>query len=257
MKDHHGFRAGKVSAIIAAMPVPLLEICVETPAGMAAAIAGGAQRIELCSALALGGLTPSAGLMAWAGRQGVAVRAMIRPRAGNFAFDANETATMRDDIARARDAGLEGVVIGASTASGDLDLVTLEMLVRAASGMGATLHRVVDLLPSPRAAVARAMTLGIDTILSSGGALKAADGAEELAAMVALAGDALTIMPGSGVRAENAAALVAATGARAIHASCARMEPSGDPRAVAMGFAPTQHAVTDGEAVARLRAALG
>lgn len=231
----------------------LLEICVETPEGLAEAVAGGADRIELCSALALGGLTPSAGLMALAGRQGVPVRAMIRPRAGDFAFDAAEMAIMRDDIARARDAGLEGVVIGATDGHGNLDL---ESLVHAASGMAVTLHRVVDLMPSPRLAVTQAMALGIDTILSSGGAGKAVDGIAELTAMAHLAGDTMTIMPGSGVRAENAAALVAQTGVRAVHASCARMVESDDSHSVAMGFALPFQAVTDRDSVAALRAAL-
>lgn len=231
----------------------LLEICVETPEGLAAAIAGGADRIELCSALALGGLTPSAGLMALAGRMDVPVRAMIRPRAGNFTFAPAEMAVMRDDIARARDAGLEGVVIGATDGHGHLDL---DALVHAASGMAITLHRVVDLMPSPRLAVAPAIALGIDTILSSGGAGKAVDGADELAAMARLAGDMLTIMPGSGVRADNAAALVAQTGVRAVHASCARMVKAGDSRCVAMGFAAPLQAITDPACVAALRRAL-
>lgn len=234
----------------------LLEVCVDTAAGMAAAIAGGAQRIELCSALGEGGLTPSAGLMALAGAQKVPVRAMIRPRSGDFTYDAAEIAVMGEDIRQARDAGLAGVVIGAIGADGDLDQGVLETLVRMAEGMGVTLHRAVDLLPSPRGAVAVARSFGIDTILTSGGAIRAVDGLDEIAAMVDLAGRDLTIMPGSGIRAGNVAAVIAATRVRAVHASCSRLGPQEDQRSVEMGFAPRQQACTDYEAVMRLRAVL-
>jgi copper homeostasis protein len=162
------------------LPAILLEVCVDTAEGLEAAIAGGADRIELCSSLGEGGLTPSAGLMALAGRQGVPVRAMIRPRAGDFTFDAAEVAVMCGDIRAARDAGLAGVVIGALDAAGALDRAVLEGLMAAASGMGVTLHRAVDLLPSPREAVEVARALGIDTILTSGGALKAPEGSDEI-----------------------------------------------------------------------------
>lgn len=233
----------------------LLEVCVDTAAGLAAAIAGGADRIELCSALALGGLAPSAGLMALAGRQNVPVRAMIRPRAGDFVYDAAEAAIMTDDIARARDAGLEGVVIGAADARGALDEGLLDRLARAAEGMGVTLHRVVDLLPSPREAVAVARQLGIGTILTSGGARLVRDGLSELAAMVQAAGEDVTIMAGSGVKAHNVAALVAASQVQAVHASCA-IGAKGDSRMIDMGFAPAQETATDRATVARLRAML-
>lgn len=237
-------------------PAILLEVCVDTAEGLMAAIAGGANRIELCSSLGEGGLTPSAGLMALAGRQGVPVRAMIRPRAGDFTFTAAEVAMMRDDIEAARDAGLAGVVIGALDAAGALDRDVLESLVMAASGMGVTLHRAVDLLPSPRDAVAVARELGIDTILTSGGALKAPDGFDELRAMVRGAGPDLTILAGSGVRAENVAALVAATGVRAVHASCSVLREGGDLRVIAMGFAPPCQTTTDRATVAEMRRVL-
>lgn len=240
------------------MSVPgiLLEVCVDTAEGLEAAIAGGADRIELCSSLSEGGLTPSAGLMALAGRRGVPVRAMIRPRAGDFTFSAAEVAVMRDDIKAARDAGLAGVVIGALDATGTLDRDVLEVLLAEASGMGVTLHRAVDLLPSPREAVDVARALGIDTILTSGGAFKAPDGLDELRAMVQRAGPDLTILAGSGVRAENVAALVAASGVRAVHASCSMLRDHDDARAVAMGFASPRHSATDRASVERMRLVL-
>src|SRR5690606_30778488 len=105
-----------------------LEICIDSPSGHAAAIAGGADRIELCSALALGGLTPSPGLMARAAKAPIPVHALIRPRAGDFSFTEDEIATMEADIDAARAAGLRGVVLGATHADGTLDAETLRRL---------------------------------------------------------------------------------------------------------------------------------
>ena len=111
---------------------PLLEICVDTPAGLRAAVASGADRIELCAALSEGGLTPSRGFMKLARDAGVPMRAMIRPRAGDFTYDAADLAVMRDDIAAAAEAGLAGVVFGANLADGALDTDALADLSRRA-----------------------------------------------------------------------------------------------------------------------------
>ncbi|HCO54934.1 MAG TPA: copper homeostasis protein CutC, partial [Pelagibacterium sp.] len=123
------------------MPEPILEICVDDAAGLAAAISGGADRIELCSSLALGGLTPTPGLMALAATSPIPVYAMIRPRAGDFVFSRDDVATMETDIDAARSAGLSGVVLGATHPDGRLDTAILERLVTRASGLGLTLHR--------------------------------------------------------------------------------------------------------------------
>ena len=99
----------------------LLEICVDDPAGLAAAVAGGADRIELCGALALGGLTPSSAFVARAVATGVPIHAMVRPRAGDFAYDADECELMADDIARFAAMGVAGFVTGVALADGRLD----------------------------------------------------------------------------------------------------------------------------------------
>ncbi|HZQ40226.1 MAG TPA: copper homeostasis protein CutC, partial [Rhizomicrobium sp.] len=96
----------------------LLEVCVDSPAGFNAAVEGGADRIELCSSLSVGGLTPSPGFMAFAAKTTRPSRAMIRPRVGSYIFSEDEIDLMRSDIDAARDAGLAGVVIGANLASG-------------------------------------------------------------------------------------------------------------------------------------------
>ena len=107
----------------------LLEVCVEDAAGLQAAVDGGADRVELCSALSVGGLTPSPGLMALAGKVDIPVYAMIRPRPGDFVFDAGDMDVMRVEIEAARSAGLAGVVLGASRPDGSLDKEALKTLV--------------------------------------------------------------------------------------------------------------------------------
>jgi copper homeostasis protein len=231
----------------------LLEVCVDSAAGLRAAVDGGADRIELCAALALGGLTPSAGLIDLARDQPVPVRAMIRPRAGGFVYDRAERDILRRDVDAVRAAGLAGVVIGATTEAGTLDVELLRDLASHAAGMELTLHRAVDLVPDALAAVDAAIALGLHTILTSGGAATAPEGQDRIAAMRARAAGRIEILAGSGVSPDNVAALVAATGVTAVHASCSRPVPAGDTRAVQLGFTQAIERHTDQATVARLR----
>ncbi|WP_062209852.1 copper homeostasis protein CutC [Aureimonas sp. AU12] len=234
-----------------------LEICVDTPAGLAAAVAGGADRIELCAALSLGGLTPSAGLMHLAARVPIPVYAMIRPRAGSFVYDTQDVEAMRAEIRAVRAAGLAGVVFGASRADGTLDEAVLATLVAEAQGLGTTLHRAVDLVPDPLAAMETAIALGFERILTSGGALRAEEGTATLRALVSASNGRIAIMPGSGVRAANASAILAQTGASEIHASCRGLASGApDPRLLRFGFEAEGAQDTDRAVVAALRAAL-
>jgi copper homeostasis protein len=228
-----------------------LEVCVDDAAGLAEAVAGGADRIELCAALAVGGLTPSAGLMAEAAGCGVPVVAMIRPRAGNFVWSVAEIRMMERDIAAARGAGLAGVVLGASLPDGRLDVAVLARLVGVASGAfeGAgpdfsknparfdlTLHRCFDLVPDMAAALEQAVALGFRRILTSGGERTAEAGTARIGALVEQAAGRISVMAGSGVTAANAVALLA-TGVRELHGSCAdRVAVSG--KVTEMGFGP-------------------
>lgn len=227
---------------------PRLEVCIDSADGIAACVAGGADRIELCSALSLGGLTPSAGLMRLAAACPLPVRAMIRPVAGGFRFSEADMAQMLSDIDAAREAGLEGVVLGAATSQGELDDAALQALCERAEGMGRTLHRVVDTLPDPGDAVEAAVALGFDCILSSGGAERAVDGLASLTAMTAKAAGRLAIMPGSGVTAGNVATIIAATGADWVHSSCSR-PGFRDSAALDRGFSSGRETVTDPEKV--------
>jgi copper homeostasis protein len=234
----------------------LLEICVDNPAGLAAAVAGGADRIELCSALGLGGLTPSAALLDSAVRTGCPTHMMIRPRAGGFVVEEDEAALMIEEIRVAIARGAAGVVVGALTRAGGLDRDRLARFRDAAQGAKIVLHRAIDLVPDPVAAVHEAAALGYDKILSSGGALTAVEGATTLAAMVGAAGERLSIVAGSGVTPENVARLVADTGVHEVHGSASRRGAEPDAATRRLGFATEPRRETDETIVAKLRAAL-
>ncbi len=237
----------------------LLEVCIDSPAGLTAALAGGADRIELCSALVLSGLTPSPGLMRRAGRHATPCYAMIRPRPGGFCFSPAEIEVMRGDIDAARDAGLPGVVLGASRPNGELDVDALSQLVQHARGLGLTLHRAFDLSPDLEAALDVAIALGFERVLTSGGETTAIAGAERLRALVARADGRISVMAGAGVTPTNVRALVERTGVREVHGSFSRRRPpvSGPERLHALGFALAEPAETDQASVAAAKAALG
>jgi copper homeostasis protein len=231
-----------------------LEVCVDDTLGLAEAVSGGADRIELCAALSIGGLTPSYGLMAVAAGCGVPCYPMIRPRAGDFVFTAPEVAVMRADIRAARALGLPGVVLGASRSNGSLDTDVLRALLAEAKGMDVTLHRAIDLAPDKLAAVDIAMALGFRRILSSGGALTAPDGVLTLAAMMDRAGQDCVIMPGAGVSVATLPRLRHLP-LREIHASCALPLPSGGAP-LRFGFQSGGEKRTDRAVVAALKTAL-
>lgn len=206
----------------------MLEVCVDTLDGAATAFRGGAGRVELCSSLSEGGLTPSAGLMRAAADLPIPCYAMIRPRSGLFAFSEGEVDIMLADIAVALDAGLAGVVLGAQSSDGKLDVGVLERLVNAAGTLGKTLHRVIDVVPDPLSAIDVAIDLGFERVLTSGGKPFAPDGTYLIREMIVRANGRLSVMPGCGLTSENVAAVLSSTGATEAHAAC-RIRVAGDP----------------------------
>lgn len=238
------------------MSVTGLEVCVDDADGLAAAVEGGADRIELCAALSVGGLTPTAGLMALAGPPRVPVYVMIRPRPGDFVFGAGDLDMMRRDIDAVRDAGLAGVVLGASLADGQLDATMLRKLTGHAAGLGLTLHRAFDLVPDFKDAIEMAVELGFERILTSGGARSAPQAIEKLAELVALAAGRLSIMPGSGVTLETVDALLENLSVSEVHSSCSIREPAHDLRLVSMGFVAEDRRRTDVATVRAMKARL-
>lgn len=234
----------------------LLEICVDSADSMFAAIEGGADRIELCSALELGGLTPTPGMMHIAASASVPVFAMIRPRGGDYVFSPAELDQMHHDVDAAVKVGLAGVVIGANEESGRLDEAALGALLRHAGTLDVTLNRAIDLTPDPVAAVETAAALGFKRILSSGGALTCPDGLDALRQMHGRADGRLSIMPGSGVSAETAASILAAFPVTEIHGSCSLPIAESDPKMSAFGFTAGVRRRTSRMKVEKLRATL-
>lgn len=216
-----------------------LEVCVDTLAGLRIAAAAPIARIELCGPLAVGGTTPSAGVMRVAARMPVPVYAMIRPRDGDFVFDADDEDAMVADIHAARSAGLAGVVLGASLSDGRLDVALLARLSSQCAGLGRTLHRAFDLCPDPFDALESAIELGFERVLTSGCAKSALEGASLLAQLNERAGGRISIMAGAGVTPGNVRELVDATHVTEVHASCRSAVSIGNPDVVRFGFAST------------------
>lgn len=196
----------------------LVEICVDDVGGAAAAAAGGADRVELCAGLAVGGLTPSSGFVASALAQapGIAHRVLVRPRAGDFVLDDAELDVMCADIEALRPSGV-GFVVGAARATGELDERALARLVAACGDAPTTCHKVFDGVPDPRRALDLLVDLGIGTVLTSGGPGPALDHLDALADLVAHAAGRIEVLVGGGVRPANVRRVLEATGAPAVH----------------------------------------
>ena len=205
-----------------------LEICAGSVASAIAARDGGAQRIELCAALEVGGVTPSAGLIAEARKvEGLVLNVIIRPRGGDFLYDSHEVACMEEDIRTCKRLGVDGVVIGALTAEGDIDTTTCKRLINAADGMSITFHRAFDMCRNPQKALEELIALGCHRVLTSGQAPTAETGIELLSQLVEQADGRIIIMPGCGVNSNNVAKILQATGANEIHASARKSVGSG------------------------------
>jgi copper homeostasis protein len=211
-----------------------IELSTDTVDGAVMAGKLGADRVEMCSASELGGLTPGPGLLAstLSRCEGlVEVHALIRPRAGDFVYSPAEVDAMVADVRYAEAAGASGVVVGALTESGELDMSVLEVLVNTAGTLPVTAHRAVDVCADPVAAVVALAELGVRRVLTSGGAARAEDGVQTLSHMVAEAGNAVTITACGGIRPHNALAIMEATGVRELHAAPRQQVPARDSSA--------------------------
>lgn len=197
------------------------EVCVESVDGVRAAARAGAQRVELCADLAIGGVTPDLAVVkeALAAADGrLAVHVLVRPRGGDFVYSAAEVDIMRRDLAAVVNAGVDGVVVGALDPAGRVDLPTSRALVGAGRPASVTFHRAFDDTADPFAALEAVADLGVDRVLTSGAAPTAAEGAGRLAQLVEAAGDRLIVLAGGGITDANAAT-VAAAGVRELHFS--------------------------------------
>ena len=200
----------------------LLEICVDCVESAKAAAENGADRLELCGDLLVGGVSPSPFLIEAVQKLDIPVNVLLRPRFGDFCYTPSEREILRREVEQCRRLGVNGVVIGALEPEGRLDRELLGELTAAAGPLRKTLHRAFDLCRDPFEGLEDAVELGFDTILTSGQAAAAPEGAGLLAELGRRAEDRLTIMAGSGVKSTNLARLARETGLRAFHMSARR-----------------------------------
>ena len=198
----------------------MLEICIDGVASARAALAGGADRVELCANLPEGGTTPSAGMIRSvrsAFSRGLMI--IIRPRGYDFLYSEDELDVMLHDVRIARELGADGVVIGCLTPEGRVDAGRCQRLLDAAGSMDITFHRAFDMTRDLGEALEDIHALGIRRILTSGGQPDVPAGLAIIADLVRQSAGRVSIMPGGGVTAENLAESVSATGVREIHLS--------------------------------------
>lgn len=197
-----------------------IEICVDNIESVITANQFPISRIELCSALAVGGITPNEGFIRYAAEiSNVPLALMIRPRAGDFLYSPAELAIMQQDIKRAKDLGLQAVVFGALSTKGEIDLKACEQLVKTAEGMEVTFHRAFDLCQSPFVALEQLIELGCTRLLTSGQASTAFEGISVIRELVRQANGRIQIMAGCGIHAGNVQQIIHETGVPEIHFS--------------------------------------
>lgn len=220
----------------------LVEICIDSVESATVAEAAGAGRIELCSALSEGGVTPSAGLIESVRRNtGIKMHVLIRPRSGDFLYSDTEFSVMRRDIDMAGECGADGIVTGILNRDGTVDIERTALLAEYASPMNVTFHRAFDMCREPKKAMEDIISAGAARILTSGQSRAAIEGATLIRTLVAEAAGRIVIMPGGGIDEYNIALLAATTRATEYHLSGRRQRESmmtfrrkgiymGDPR---------------------------
>lgn len=223
---------------------PLIEVCVSSVTDAVLAEQAGADRLELCSALELGGLTPSLGTVQTC-REAVDIPivVMIRPRAGGFAYDEYEFDSMLRDMDALGNAGIEGFVFGVLTEDGDIDRPRVAKLVQQAAGKATVFHRAFDFVRRPSRALEQLIDSGVVRILTSGGCETALLGADNILRLVEDAKGRIEILPGGGIRPENVELVLRKTLCNQAHvgASTVVLDPSlaandillADPRCLA------------------------
>ncbi len=242
----------------------ILEICCGCVDDVFQAKAAGADRVELNSALFLGGLTPSIGAVEAARQAGIPIMAMVRPREGGFCYTDLEFEGMLRDVRALVKAGVEGVVFGVLNPDGTVDIPRCRLLMEAAQGVETVFHRAIDVVPDWRAALDALIELGFTRVLTSGQAPSVLFGAPTLKEMIAHADGRIQILPGGGVRPANIAQVVELIGCNQVHASAGsrRTDTSclGNPEIHFGGalYPPEdQYSITDTGKVRGLLAGLG
>ncbi len=200
------------------MSKPIFEVCVDSIESALAAERGGADRVELCSDLLEGGLTPSYGVLHVAReRLRIGIMAMVRPRGGDFCYSDAECAAMLHDVRMAREAGANGVVIGVLTPDGDIDAERTRRLIDEARPLAVTFHRAFDMTRDPFAALETLVALGVDRVLTSGQEPTVLEGLDLVAELSGRARGRIVVMPGGGITDRNIARIRARVPAAEMH----------------------------------------
>jgi copper homeostasis protein len=230
----------------------LLEVAVASVDGANVAQENGADRVELNSAIELGGLTPSHGLLHETLRSAaLPIVVMLRPRAGGFVYSAAEFTTMQRDAEHALSQGAGGIAFGFLTSEGRIDLDRTRQLLREADPAQIVFHRAFDSLPDPIQALDQLVDLGVTRVLTSGGRPTALEGAATISQLIEHARGRIEILPGAGIRAQNVVELVRRTGCDQVHGSFSTLD-SQDCRLIQ----PVAFPVTDAQQIRAMRAAL-
>jgi copper homeostasis protein len=198
----------------------ILEICADSVESAVAAQCGGARRVELCSSLLEGGVTPSAGLISTVRRKlDIELYVMIRPRGGDFCYTDEEFETMKKDVLMARQLGANGIVFGILQEDGDVEIAKTRCLVDIARPLKTTFHRAFDMSRELSKSLEDVIKTGANRVLTSGGEQKAEDGIRTIAKLVKSADQRISLMVGGGITRSNVRRIIEATGVCEIHAS--------------------------------------
>jgi len=199
-----------------------LEICANSYQSAINAEKAGAHRIELCSELSIGGITPSYGLLKKVMSElTIPIHVLIRPRSGNFTYSNEEFEIMKEDILRCNELGCSGIVSGVLHPNNSLDIKRTQELVELSKPLSFTFHRAFDIVLHPKETLEELVNIGVDKILTSGQQEKAKDGIDLLMKLQHIANNKIVIMPGSGINAENCT-LFKEAGFREIHTSASK-----------------------------------
>ena len=202
---------------------PLFEVCLQSPTDAFQAQLGGADRVELCSALVEGGLTPDyATIKQCIDLVDIPVMVIVRPRGGDFCYSDAEFAVMEANIEAIAGMGAHGVVLGALNHDGSLARPRVQRLVDVAGGMEVTFHRAFDVCRAPLVALEELIDMGVTRILTSGQRATAPEGAELIKQLISSAAGRISIMPGNGITPANVISLLSTTGAQEFHATAFR-----------------------------------
>ncbi len=238
----------------------LIEACVDGIRSAKAAVAGGADRMELCVDRASGGLTPSSGLIESVREiSTLPLAVLIRPRPGDFLYDDSEFSVMRRNVSRCRELGAEAVVFGIVLPDGTTDQRRVAALAALARPMDVVFHRAFDLTPDVDAALDTLIELGIDRVLTSGQGRTAYDGIPVLKRLVERAVGRIGVLAGGGIKPANARAIVTGSGVTEIHMSAAKNASSGmEFQRTDIVLGPTGYgwSETDAELIRRTREAV-